>query len=100
MKADPDLCEDVRLSEICKALAHPVRLQIVRYIRRHPGCSGNQILLNLPDDLARAQSTLSQHLKILCSAGILAAEPDGPATTYVISRDCLEWVRGRLGELE
>ncbi|MDZ4720951.1 MAG: helix-turn-helix domain-containing protein [Roseiflexaceae bacterium] len=100
MKADPDLCEDVRLSEICKALANPVRLQIVRYIRSHPGCTGNQILLNLPDDVARAQSTLSQHLKILCSVGLLSAEPDGPATTYLLSRGCLEWLRGRLGELE
>lgn len=98
MKADPDICADVRLSEICKALANPVRLQIVRYIRCHPGCSGNQILLNLPD--ARAQSTLSQHLKILCSAGLLDAEPDGPATTYILSRSCLEWLRGQIGELE
>jgi DNA-binding transcriptional ArsR family regulator len=105
MKAEPDLehisseVEDERLYNICKALANPVRLQIVRYIRNHPGCIGNQIMLNLPDGSLRAQSTLSQHLKILCSAGLLEAEPDGPATTYTLSQECLAWLRDRLGEL-
>jgi DNA-binding transcriptional ArsR family regulator len=48
--------------------------------------------LHLPQDLARAQSTLSQHLKILCSAGLLEAECDGPATCYAISRADWAWL--------
>lgn len=85
MRAEPDIvCDDERISSVCKALSNPVRLQIVRYIHGHPGCIGNQILLNLPG-LSRAQSTLSQHLKILCKAGLIESEPDGPATTYMLS---------------
>jgi DNA-binding transcriptional ArsR family regulator len=98
--ADPDIDNDERLYALCKALGNPVRLQIVRYIGRHPGCIGNQILLNLPGDAHRAQSTLSQHLKILCGAGLVEAEPDGPATTYSLSCDCLVWLREQIGELQ
>ena len=32
-----------------------VRLQIVRYVQEHPRCIGNQIQLQLPDNVARAQ---------------------------------------------
>jgi DNA-binding transcriptional ArsR family regulator len=91
---------DQDLACICKALGNPVRLQIVRYIQQHPGCIGNQILLNLPDDSARSQSTLSQHLKILCAAGLVEAEPDGTAVSYRLSHECLAWLRDRLGELD
>ena len=100
MRAEPDIvCDDERISSVCKALSNPVRLQIVRYIHGHPGCIGNQILLNLPG-LSRAQSTLSQHLKILCKAGLIESEPDGPATTYMLSAECVIWLRAQLGELE
>jgi DNA-binding transcriptional ArsR family regulator len=99
MGTEPDRRADDRISVMCKALASPVRLQIVRYIREHPGCIGNQILLNLPG-APRAQSTLSQHLKILCRAGLIEPEPDGPATTYMLSHECLEWLRAQIGELE
>jgi DNA-binding transcriptional ArsR family regulator len=99
MKAEPDRRDDERISNVCKALSNPVRLQIVRYVHDHPRCIGNQILLNLPGT-TKAQSTLSQHLKILCKAGLIEAEPDGPATTYTLSAECLVWLRSRLVELE
>jgi DNA-binding transcriptional ArsR family regulator len=83
---------DERLYRMCKAIGNPVRLKILRYVQQHPRCIGNEILLHLPQDLARAQSTLSQHLKILCSAGLLEAECDGPATCYAISRADWAWL--------
>lgn len=85
------------LSQLCKALASPVRLEIIRFVQRHPRCIGNQILLHLPEE--RAQSTLSQHLKILCAAGVLEAEPDGAATCYVINQERLDWLRGQVTAL-
>jgi ArsR family transcriptional regulator len=88
-----------RLSQLCKALASPVRLEIVRFVRQHPRCIGNEILHHLPEETARAQSTLSQHLKILCAAGVLEAEPDGPATCYVVSQEQLDWLRQQLEAL-
>jgi DNA-binding transcriptional ArsR family regulator len=105
MKAEPDRQHaeadrytDERISHVCKALANPVRLQIVRYIHDHPRCIGNQILLNLPG-APKAQSTLSQHIRILCRAGLITAEPDGQATTYTLSPECLKWLRNQLVDL-
>lgn len=93
------LSDDERLIAVCRALAHPVRLAIVRYVQYHPRCIGNQIQLNLPSRLARAQSTLSQHLKILCAAGVLHAECEGPATCYVINQEQLDWFWRQIGAL-
>lgn len=91
--------EDQRLWMMCKALGNPVRLQIMRYIQQHPGCIGNQILLQLPDNCARAQSTLSQHLKVLREADLLFAEEDGPATAYTVNQQQLDWLRHRIDDL-
>ena len=91
--------DDERLYLMLKALGNPVRLQIVRFVRQHPRCIGNEILLQLPDDVARAQSTLSQHLKILRDAGLLDAECDGPATCYALNQECIGWLREQLADL-
>jgi DNA-binding transcriptional ArsR family regulator len=90
---------DQRLYLILKALGNPVRLQIVRYVQEHPRCIGNQIQLQLPDDVARAQSTLSQHLKILRDAGLIEAECDGAATCYMLNQHSLDWLHEQLIDL-
>jgi DNA-binding transcriptional ArsR family regulator len=90
---------DERLYLILKALGNPVRLQIVRFVQRHPRCIGNQIQLQLPDDVARAQSTLSQHLKILRDAGVITAECDGAATCYVVNEESFHWLREQLSSM-
>ena len=91
--------DDQRFYLILKALGNPVRLQIVRYVHEHPRCIGNQILLQLPDDVARAQSTLSQHLKILRDAGVIEAECDGAAICYMLNQHSLDWLREQLIDL-
>jgi DNA-binding transcriptional ArsR family regulator len=95
-RREPD---DERLYWMLKALGNPVRLQIVRFVQQHPRCIGNDILLHLPDAVSRAQSTLSQHLKILRGAGLIEAECDGPATCYVINQEQLGWLRDQLADL-
>jgi len=91
--------DDERLYRMLKALSNPVRIEIVRFVLRRPRCIGNEILLHLPAGMARAQSTLSQHLKILCSAGLLEAECDGPATCYAVNQECIGWLREKLADL-
>ncbi len=91
--------DDERLYWMFKALGNPVRLQIVRFVQQHPRCIGNDILLHLPDAVARAQSTLSQHLKILRDAGLIEAECDGTATCYVVNHEQLGWLREQLADL-
>lgn len=92
--------DDEQLWRMCKALGNPVRMEIVRFVQRHPRCIGNDILLHLPDDAPQAQSTLSQHLRILRDAGLIDAEPDGPAVCYCISPQAMSWLRERLAALE
>ncbi|WHH57454.1 metalloregulator ArsR/SmtB family transcription factor [Petroclostridium sp. X23] len=70
-------------SEILKALAHPVRLCIVKgLIENQCNVTKMQECLNLP------QSTISQHLGKLKAAGIIEGERNGLEICYkVINED-------------
>ena len=79
-----------RLARLCKALAHPARLQIVRLLMAVDTCVCGDIVEKLP----LAQSTVSQHLKILKEAGLVKGEIDGPRTCYALDRESLAEFRG------
>ncbi|MCM3133200.1 metalloregulator ArsR/SmtB family transcription factor [Paenibacillus polysaccharolyticus] len=68
-------------AEFLKALSHPVRLCIVRGLMRKKKCNVSymQDCLDLP------QSTVSQHLQKLRSAGIVATERNGLEVNYVLA---------------
>jgi DNA-binding transcriptional ArsR family regulator len=91
--------DDDYLWRVLKALGNPVRLQIVRFIRRHPRCVCNEIIFQLPDNCSRAQSTVSQHLKILRDANVIEAEWDGSTTCYLVNEERLGWINERLKDL-
>lgn len=69
------------VSDILKALAHPVRLCIVRGLLDKGKCnvSHMQECLDLP------QSTVSQHLQKLRSMGIVETERNGLEVNYSIA---------------
>lgn len=68
-------------AEILKALAHPVRLCIVKGLLEKKDCNVSymQECLNLP------QSTVSQHLQKLRSMGIVETERSGLEVKYHIA---------------
>jgi DNA-binding transcriptional ArsR family regulator len=68
-------------SGILKALGHPVRLQIVAGLLNKNECNVNTMVsrLNVP------QSTVSQHLGVLKSRGIISANKKGVETCYFIA---------------
>jgi ArsR family transcriptional regulator len=72
-----------------KALGNPVRLQILTYLASTRGCITNDIVQQIP----LAQSTISQHLKVLRQAGLILGEIEGPATCYCLSPQGLRWLR-------
>ncbi|MEM1181509.1 MAG: metalloregulator ArsR/SmtB family transcription factor [Acidobacteriota bacterium] len=72
---------DAALSRLCKALAHPARVQILRLLAARSACLCGEVV----EVLDLAQSTVSQHLKILKEAGLVRGEIQGPRTCY-----CLE----------
>ncbi|BBF93320.1 ArsR/SmtB family transcription factor [Blastochloris tepida] len=70
--------DDVRRAERLRALAHPTRLAILRALARHGTCLCGQIVELTP----LAQSTVSQHLKVLKEAGLVHGRIDGPRSCY------------------
>ncbi len=71
----------LRLAELAKALAHPTRIAILKFLaRKSCSCIGDlQALLPL------AQSTISQHIRALKEAGLIEGEIDPPKINYAIN---------------
>jgi len=89
MTKSPDLSPDERrLVRMLKALGSPVRMQIVTFMAEHPTCMTRQIVASTP----LAQSTVSQHLKVLRDAGLIQGEIEGPATCYCLDPDGFRWL--------
>lgn len=84
-----------RLAAICKALAHPARISIVAHLKEIDQCVCGQLVEVLP----LAQSTVSQHLKILKKAGLIKGEVEGPRTCYCINHDTMEEFKSLLASL-
>jgi DNA-binding transcriptional ArsR family regulator len=88
------------LALLCKALGNPVRVSILRYVLQHPDCIGNEILLHLPEDGPHAQSTLSQHLRLLREVGLLDAYSDGAAVCYRVNGSKINWLQEQLAQMQ
>lgn len=71
---------DAELATLAKAVGHPIRVQILRLLVRRTACVCGDIV----DELPLAQSTVSQHLKVLKEAGLIRGEVDGPRVCYCI----------------
>ncbi|QUI21111.1 winged helix-turn-helix transcriptional regulator [Vallitalea pronyensis] len=75
-----DINNYYEVAELLKVLGHPVRLCIVNGLLRNKGCNVSfmQSCLNIP------QSTVSQHLAKLKSAGIIVGERNGLEIKYKV----------------
>ena len=82
---------DRDLATLAKALGHPARVQIVRFLLSRDLCMCGDIVEHLP----LAQSTVSQHLKMLKEAGLIRGTIDGPRVCYCVEPQALK----RLKEL-
>lgn len=87
--------DEERLTRLMKALGHPARLQIVRYLAQNPACITGDIVNVLP----LAQATVSQHLKVLRDAGIICGTVDGPAVCYCLDTETTDWMKAMLNAL-
>jgi ArsR family transcriptional regulator, arsenate/arsenite/antimonite-responsive transcriptional repressor len=75
--------EDV--ANVAKALGHPARIHIVRLLLEKQSCIGCDIV----DEVGLAQSTVSEHLRILKAAGIIIGEVERPRVCYSLNPDSL-----------
>jgi len=84
-----------QLAEYFKALGHPARVRIFRLLLERQTC----VCGDLVDALPLAQSTVSQHLKILKKAGLVRGSVDGPRRCYGVDRDAFDRLRGYVAAL-
>lgn len=77
--------KQIKTAGFAKALAHPARIAILEILARRNTC----ICGDITDQLPLAQSTVSQHLKALKSAGIIKGEIDGVRTCYCLNEEHL-----------
>ncbi len=90
-----DTQETIDTARMCKALGHPARLAILRQLLDENRCICGRIVEVLP----LAQSTVSQHLKVLKEAGLIRGEIEGPTTCYCADRKRLADLTASLATL-
>ncbi len=73
------------VAALAKALAHPARIQIIRLLLEKQACIGCDIV----DEVGLAQSTVSEHLRILKAAGVITGEVEHPRVCYSLNPDRL-----------
>ena len=86
--------DEVQAAVLFHALAHPIRLRIVRML-----LESESACQDIVDRLPIAQSTVSQHLKVLKQAGIVQDKTQGPRKHYVFQEEALERVKTYLNNL-
>jgi DNA-binding transcriptional ArsR family regulator len=86
---------DAELAALTKALGHPARVQILRLLARRDSCVCGDIV----DELPLSQSTVSEHLRILKSVGLVRGEVDGPRVCYCIEPRVLRRLKSLVGSL-
>lgn len=73
------------IAAIAKALAHPARVHIVHLLLEKQSC----IACDIVDVVGLAQSTVSEHLRILKAAGVISGEVEHPRVCYSLNPDRL-----------
>ena len=87
--------DDEQLAALCRALGHPHRVHILRFLLSQQACFAGEIAEQLP----LAASTVSQHLRHLKDAGLIVGEVDGPRRCYCVAPDALARLKQLVGAL-
>jgi predicted ArsR family transcriptional regulator len=87
--------DEVRLVQAMRALGNPARLQILKVLAERRPCICGQVV----DALPLAQSTVSQHLKVLREAGLVQGIIQGPTTCYCLDPEGLSWLAQHCAQL-
>ena len=86
---------DTELARLAKAMGHPLRVQIVRLLATRTTCVCGELVGELPV----AQSTVSQHLKILKDAGLIKGTIDRPRVCYCLAPGALQRLKALVNSL-
>jgi ArsR family transcriptional regulator len=86
---------EARTVAMLRAIAHPARYRIIKLLASRQSCVCGDLVGELP----LAQSTVSEHLKVLKDAGLVRGTIEGPNTCYCLEPEALEWLKREFGEL-
>jgi ArsR family transcriptional regulator len=86
---------EARTVAMLRAIAHPARFRIVKLLAERQAC----VCGDLVDELPLAQSTVSEHLKVLKDAGIVRGNIEGPNTCYCLEPEAIAWLKREFGAL-
>jgi ArsR family transcriptional regulator len=78
-------CDRAGVAAKLSALSHPARIEILQHLAGVEASCCKEVVQRL--DLA--QSTVSQHLKVLVEAGLVRLTPDAQRSRYEVDRDAL-----------
>ncbi len=67
-------------ADICKALAHPLRMEIIQVLKEKEVC-----FTEILETTGGLKSNLSQHLKVMTASGILKARRDGQCSYFSLT---------------
>lgn len=87
--------QDEELADVMRALGHPVRLSILRILAKQSDCCCTDVTECLP----LAQSTVSQHIKVLLDAGLVQRSPKGTRNCYSLNTERLDALNGAFSGL-
>ncbi|WP_011580314.1 MULTISPECIES: ArsR/SmtB family transcription factor [Chelativorans] len=90
-----ECCSPEALARGLAALSHPVRIEILRQLSGAEACCCKDVAGRLP----LAQSTVSQHLKVLLEAGLLRVRPQAQRSNYTVDREALRALSAAISNL-
>ena len=79
-------------ANLFKALAHPARLQILRFLAESKTCISGDI----SDELPLSRTTVNQHLKELKDAGLINGHVEGVKMNYCLDGEKVKEMRSLL----
>lgn len=82
---DPQTIDAEATAAVAKALAHPARVKIIAFLLSRPGCIGGDIV----EEVGLAQSTVSEHLRILKASGLVVGTIERPRICYSLDPQVL-----------
>jgi ArsR family transcriptional regulator len=85
--------EEERAAAVFRALGNPARVRIITELARKNACVPGDFFALLP----LAQSTVSEHLRVLKEAGVLETSPDDGC--YCLNEETVRWLAGFCTEI-
>ena len=71
-------------AEIAKAIAHPLRIAIIDFLK-----NGEQCVCDIAEHIGSERSNVSRHLAVMVNAGVLDYRKEGLKVIYKLKTPCI-----------